>query len=176
MNPRWLFSSVAALALLAGLALWLVHRDSRPGVTPVDISPAALYASSFHDVSGAPHALGRYEGHWVVLNFWATWCPPCREEMPGFSRLQAQWGDRVQFVGVANDDPSKVARFASDLHINYPLLVGGDEVSELSRRLGDEAAVLPFTVIVDPKGEVREQKVGVYSERQLNTRLLELLR
>lgn len=176
MRARWLFSMVAFLTFLVGFGSWLAHRDTGPGVAAVEISPAALYATAFRDPSGAEQLLGRYQGRWLVLNFWATWCAPCREEMPGFTKLQAQWGDRVQFVGVANDDAAKVARFGAELHITYPLLVGGDEVDELARRLGDAAAVLPYTVVVDPNGDVRQQKVGVYSEATLNARLAELLR
>ncbi len=122
--------------------------------------------------AGSPQSLGRYQGRIVVLNFWATWCAPCREEMPAFQRLQARFGGRgVQFVGLANDDPAKVTRFASDLGIAYPLWLGGAEVDELARRLGEKQGVLPFTVIIDRTGNVVAQKVGAYSEAELAARL-----
>ena len=169
VSARWIFAGVALLALLAGLALWLAGDESPRTGTP-EIAPAALYAATFKDPSGAPQSLGRFEGKVVVLNFWATWCAPCREEMPGFARLQARWGSRgVQFVGLANDDPARVARFAQELSIDYPLLVGGADVDELARRLGDLDGVLPYTVVLGPHGAVLKQKAGAYTASALDT-------
>lgn len=174
MSTRWLFGLVAILALLAGTALWL-GNESGPRTGSPDLSPEALYAATFRDPEGHAQSLGRFQGGLLVLNFWATWCGPCREEMPGFQRLQARWSGRgVQFVGVANDDPAKVARFARDLGIGYPLLVGGAEVDELARRLGDIDGVLPFTVVLGAQGQVLRQKVGIYSERELDETLQQL--
>jgi thiol-disulfide isomerase/thioredoxin len=171
VSTRWIFAGVALLAVLAGTALW-VGNDTTPSAGSPDLAPAALFAASFHDPSGAQQSLGRYQGRVIVLNFWATWCAPCRQEMPGFARLQSRFGDRnVQFVGIANDDPAKVARFARDLGITYPLWTGGAEVDELARRLGDAQGALPFTVILDPQGRVLAQKVGAYSEADLAARL-----
>jgi thiol-disulfide isomerase/thioredoxin len=167
MSGRWLFTGVGLLAILAGAALWL---GNAPGVrtgTP-DLAPAALYAAGFHDPSGAPQSLARYQGKLVVLNFWATWCGPCRQEMPGFERLSVRWAGRgVQFVGIADDDPAKVDRFARELAIHYPLWVGGAEVDEMARRLGDVERVLPYTVVLGPEGQVLRQKVGIYTEAEL---------
>lgn len=173
LSLRWVFAGVAILALLAGLALWLGH-EAYPRVEPARIAPAALYAATFRDAAGQPQPLGRYEGRPLVLNFWATWCAPCREEMPGFARLQRRWEGRVQFVGLANDEPEKVRRFAAELGIAYPLLTGGADVDELARRLGDASGVLPFTVLLDGAGQVREQRVGPYTEPELDRKLAAL--
>ena len=171
MSSRWLFSGVGALALLAGLAFWLATRPTPPAVR-AEIAPGALLAASFADTRGQPRSLGQFQGKILVVNFWATWCAPCREEMPAFARLQARWGDRnVQFVGLANDDPQKVERFGRELGIPYPLWVGGDQVGELSKRLGNRLGVLPHTVIVSAQGEVLESRVGTYTEALLETRL-----
>jgi len=111
-------------------------------------------------------------GKVTLVDFWATWCAPCREEMPAFARLQSRWADRnVQFVGLANDDPRRVERFGKELGIPYPLWVGGDEVGELSKRLGNRLGVLPHTVLVDRDGQVLESRVGPYSESLLEERL-----
>src|SRR5262249_30849818 len=143
MSTRWLFAGVALLALLAGTALWLGNEPAPPAGS--DLAPAALFAAAFRDPAGQAQSLGRYQGKVIVLNFWATWCAPCREEMPAFQRLQGRYGGRgVQFVGLANDDPAKVARFARDLGITYPLWTGGPEVDELARRLGERQGALPF--------------------------------
>ncbi len=175
MSTRWVFAGVALLAILAGIALW-VGNEPAPAVGSANVSPAALFAATFRDSAGNEQPLGRFQGRVIVLNFWATWCAPCRQEMPTFERLQSRFGGRnVQFVGVANDDPAKVARFARDLGIGYPLWTGGPEVDELARRLGNGQGVLPYTVIVDPSGNVREQKVGAYSESELAAKLTSLV-
>jgi thiol-disulfide isomerase/thioredoxin len=164
---RWLFAIVGALAMLAGTALWLATRP--PSASPVaTLSPGALMAASFRDLEGGARSLGEFQGKVVVLNFWATWCAPCREEMPGFERLQARWRGRgVQFVGISNEEAPKVATFAKALAITYPLWTGGDEVAELSRRLGNEHGVLPHTVVLDPSGRVVKSRVGAYPESEL---------
>jgi thiol-disulfide isomerase/thioredoxin len=176
VSDRWLLSGVAALALAAGTGLWLAKRPEpiAPASAPgsVEISPAAIYAIAFTDASGRPQSLGQFQGKVVVVNFWATWCAPCREEMPAFARLQARWAGRgVQFVGLANEDPAKVHPFGKLLAINYPLWTGGQEVAELSHRLGNRIGVLPHTAILDPSGKVLETRVGPYSEADLELRL-----
>ena len=175
MSARWVFGGVGLLAALAGLALWLGARPA-PGVKPAEVAPAALFASAFADTAGRSHALGEFQGKVLVVNFWATWCAPCREEMPAFSRLQARWARHgVQFVGLAADDPRKVERFGRELAISYPLWVGGDEVGELSRRLGNRLGVLPHTVLLDGQGNVLESRVGPYTEAMLDGRLASVL-
>jgi thiol-disulfide isomerase/thioredoxin len=175
----WLpLAGIGLLAALAGASLWLAGNHSAPPPTatgPVQVSAAALQAATFADPQGRPATLGQFAGKVVVINFWATWCVPCREEMPGFVRLQAQWKDRgVQFVGLAQDNPDKVAAFARELGVNYPLWLGGAEVMDLSRRLGNQQGVLPHTVLLDGNGQVLESRVGQYEEQALDRRLAAL--
>jgi thiol-disulfide isomerase/thioredoxin len=161
--------------MLAGAALWLGTQD-RPGpVTLAQVAPGTLYAASFRGLGGEPQSLGQFQGKVVVLNFWATWCGPCREEMPAFSRLQSAWaGKGVQFVGISSEDAQRVQPFAKSMGIGYPLWVGGDEVGELSRRLGNERGVLPHTVLLDRSGNVVESRVGAYPDGVLEKRLAEI--
>lgn len=168
MSIRWLFSIVGVVAMLAGTALWLATRAPSTPAPVAALSPGALMAAGFVDLQGRHRSLAEFQGKVVVLNFWATWCAPCREEMPGFERLQAQWRDRgVQFVGISSEEPAKVAAFAKTLAITYPLWTGGDEVAEVSRRLGNDRSVLPHTVLLDRGGTVKAIKVGAYPENQL---------
>jgi thiol-disulfide isomerase/thioredoxin len=173
---RWLPAvGIGLLALLGGLSLWLAGRGAAPPAIPsgpVDASPAAILAARFADADGKPATLAQFPGKVLVVNFWATWCTPCREEMPGFVKLQSRWQGRgVQFVGLAQDEPAKVAAFGRELAINYPLWIGGAEVMDLSRRLGNRLGVLPHTVLLDDQGRVLESRIGMYSEADLNSRL-----
>ena len=170
MSARWVFAAVALAAVVAGSALWFLGRPS-PRVERPAVSPTALYAASFTDESGTSQALGRYQGKLLVLNFWATWCGPCREEIPAFTRVQRRWAARnVQFLGLSDEDREKVARFTREVPVNYPLWVGNG-VGDLGRRLGNRLGVLPFTVIVGPAGEILDSKVGAYSEREMEQKI-----
>ena len=173
MNARPVFAAVAVLAVLAGgLAWWATRVPREEALGPADISPGALYAAAFRDTRGAGHSLAEFQGNVLVVNFWATWCVPCREEIPGFVRLHERWKGRgVRFLGLSDDDPEKVDRFAAELRINYPLWVGSDSAGSLSRRLGNRLGVLPHTVILDPAGKVLDGRVGPYLERDLEAKL-----
>ena len=177
MRTRLIFAGIGAIAALTGAASWWATRVPRePSTPPPSISAGAIWTTSFKDTAGATHSLGEFQGQVVVINFWATWCAPCREEMPGFVRLQDRWKGRgVQFVGLSDDDPSKVERFAAELKINYPLWVGVDTAGELSRRLGNRLGVLPHTVILDPAGNRVDMRVGPYMERDLEPKLAVLV-
>lgn len=174
MNLKLAFAGVGVLAALAGTALWLGTRSPGSAAVPVptDASPAAIQAAAFTDASGQSVTLARFQGQVVVLNFWATWCAPCREEMPGFVRLQERWkGHGVQFVGISDEERAKVERFSAELRVNYPLWTGGPEVMDLSKRLGNRLRVLPHTAILDRDGRVLESRIGTYAEASLEEKL-----
>jgi peroxiredoxin len=131
---------------------------------------------SLPDTKGKETPLAQWKGKVVVVNFWATWCVPCREEMPEFVVTQRELGGRgVQFVGIAIDQPDKIDAFAAELNLNYPALVGGFGAIELSKTLGNRYGALPFTVIVDRAGRVAHTQLGRLKEPQLRTILTHLL-
>jgi thiol-disulfide isomerase/thioredoxin len=172
----WLpLAGIGLLVGLAGASLWLAGRHAQPPAIeagPIDVSPAAIHAAQFRDGEGAPRSLGQFAGKVLVVNFWATWCTPCREEMPGFVKLQSRWQGRgVQFVGIAHDEADKVAAFGRELGVNYPLWLGDAGVMDLSRRLGNRLGVLPHTVLLDGQGRVLESRIGVFAEPVLESRL-----
>jgi thiol-disulfide isomerase/thioredoxin len=167
VSGRWTFVAVGGLAMLAGALLWFVQRP-QPALDAPRIAPSALFASTFQRLDQTPVALREYAGKVLVLNFWATWCAPCREEMPAFDRLQSRLGSaHVRFVGLTGDDATRVARFLAEHPVSYPILLGGDRVDSLAKALGDRDGVLPFTVVVDPEGRVVTQHVGTYSAAEL---------
>jgi len=112
----------------------------------------------------------------VVVNFWATWCAPCREEIPLFVDLQNELGPRgVQFIGIAIDRPELVKPYAAELRMNYPVLISSLDGIELSRAVGNRAAVLPYTIVIDRAGRVVAKEVGAAGVKRLGTLLASLL-
>lgn len=158
--------AVAVLAVLGGYGVytWRAAGDAAPAFA----DRAGLWSQTLRDVDGTPQTLAQWRGKVLIVNFWATWCAPCREEIPLFVKLQREYRDRgLLFVGIAIDEPAKVGPFAREFSINYPLLVGGFEAAEWSRRLGNPAGVLPFTLIVGRDGVVRATHLGVIKESAL---------
>jgi peroxiredoxin len=165
---RVAWAVVAAVALAAGVAIAIWDR------TPP--SADALLALSLPDTRGMSQPLSQWRGKVVVVNFWATWCEPCREEMPAFVRLQKELGPRgLQFVGIAVDQPEKVDRFAKELQLNYPALIGGYEAVDLSQGLGNRLAALPFTIVIDRQGHIVQTHLGPVKMDQFKPILMDLL-
>jgi thiol-disulfide isomerase/thioredoxin len=165
----FLFVVVAVSALAAGYWLYPWNR----GVTPDTGNVAELMAATLPDMDGKSQALAQWRGKVMVVNFWATWCPPCLEEIPEFVRMQEKFGHRgLQFVGIAIDNADKVREFAAKFRMNYPVLVGEMEAIELVRKVGNERGGLPFTVIMDRKGRLIGTELGGLNEQKL-TALIE---
>lgn len=158
----FLFIAVALAALAAGLALHPLNRD------PVVVTPAGLLETPLESIDGGKQPLGTWKGKVLVVNFWATWCAPCRKEIPEFIRMQERLkGQGLQFVGIAIDEKDKVAPYMREVGINYPVLVGELDAVEMSRSLGNELGALPFTVVVDRSGKVVHTILGATSEAKL---------
>ena len=164
-----------------GLAIfgqeWLTGRDlSGFGRTKNNAEQLdRLPQFSLEDVDGRELASNSWAGKVVVLNFWATWCPPCLREMPLFIRTQQALGSGIQFVGIAIDRAEDVASFLTDHPVNYPILVGDEAAIEMSRRLGNRLQGLPFTVIFDQRGRRTYGQVGEVTRKVLEEQLPALL-
>lgn len=168
----WIVAAVAVMALTAGV---LFGHWRNQGAAPPAPSPEVIYGQSFPDLSGQPQALGRWRGQVVVLNFWATWCPPCRAEMPEFIAVQREYAGRgFTFVGVALDESEAVGRFAAELGVNYPILLGGAAGAGLARTLGSRGA-LPFSVVLDRQGRVRATHLGALTRREVAAMIADVL-
>jgi thiol-disulfide isomerase/thioredoxin len=137
---------------------------------------ADLLASSFPDVSGRPQRLVQWQGRALLCNFWATWCAPCREEMPLLDAAARQYHTSgLQVAGIAVDQTANVAQFLENTRISYPILVAGAAGVELMRRLGNSAGGLPFTVLLDRHGRLAGHKLGAYDPQELEGALAGLL-
>lgn len=168
-----LAAAVAVLSGAAGFAfnMWRIA----PEVDDADAA-GALQATKLPDLGGRIQPLAQWRGRVVVVNFWATWCAPCREEIPLLVRLQDQYAARgLQLVGVAIDQADKVRPYAAEMRMNFPILIAGADTIELTRRLGNREAVLPFTVIIDRAGRIADRHVGAAQEGPLEAQLLALL-
>ena len=172
-RPRWV---VYALAALIALALGVYAFRLLPEPAPGSRDSAALLAVSLPDVDGHPQSLAQWRGRLLVVNFWATWCAPCREEMPMFVRAQAAHGAKgLQFVGIAVDDAVKVRQFAKEIGLNYPALIGGYGAMEMSKTLGNSVMALPFTIVIGPKGDVVLTQLGPVRAAQLERLVADFL-
>lgn len=128
------------------------------------------------DLEGQARRLSEWDGKVILLNFWATWCPPCRKEMPGFIALQEQYGPQgFQVVGVAIDDPEEVESFADSLGVNYPMLIGEFEAVNIVQQYGNRYGQLPYSVVIDRAGMVQFIKAGELTRPELEAWVKKLL-
>lgn len=165
---------VAGLSAAAGALFYRWSPGGGAGMDPAEVVERIL-AAQHADVKGESRRVGDWRGRVLVVNYWATWCAPCREEIPVFVRMQERYGDRgLQFVGIAIDQPDKVAEFAREFRINYPLLLGGVETIELVRQVGNRAGVLPYTLVIDRRGRLVTRERGGLKQERLE-RLIEPL-
>ncbi|MCC6867472.1 MAG: TlpA family protein disulfide reductase [Burkholderiales bacterium] len=175
LQRRLLVAIVAAVALGAG-AYVALQRSATPKAAVAPAAVAALMNLSLPDASGKEQRLDQWRGKVVVVNFWATWCAPCREEMPEFIRAQKEYGDKgVQFIGIAVDQADKVQQYVAEIGLNYPALVAGMSAMELSKSLGNDLMALPFTVVLDRSGSVAHTQLGILKPDKLASLIKSLL-
>jgi thiol-disulfide isomerase/thioredoxin len=171
MAPRLsLRALLLCTALVAGVVgIWVAL--SGPRWTTATPSPrSSISELVLPDVQGRSRALTEWAGKTRLVNFWATWCAPCREEIPLLEAAQAKHaGDGLQVIGVAIDDPDDVVAYLRELRIEYPVLLGDFSTLALTAHHGNAAQVLPFTVILAPTGQVLAEKVGSYQKSELDT-------
>ena len=163
-------AAVSTLAAVGGYFFGNPRQAPPPPLEAIPTSDAAarLLALTLPDLEGKPQALSQWKGRVLVVNFWATWCPPCKEEMPEFSRLNRELSlNGVQFVGISIDTADKVFAFSKETPVSYPLLISGLESLDLASDLGNRAKGLPFTVVLRPDGSPQQVKLGKFATSDL---------
>lgn len=136
------------------------QEESEATESPGSI-PLQLPDITFPDRQGIARKLSDWRGRPLLINFWATWCEPCRREIPLFeSLLRSRAADRLEVVGIAVDDRDPVLKYASAMKIDYPVLIGGEDGGLKAISAFGMAEVLPFTVFADSKGRILTVKVG----------------
>jgi thiol-disulfide isomerase/thioredoxin len=122
--------------------------------------PETLPEIALEDRTGARRTLAEWKGRPVIVNFWATWCVPCRDEIPLLQALRKERAaDRLEVIGIAIDERAAVLKYAADIGMDYPILIGEQEGYEAAEKFG-VALVLPFSVFADSQGRIVTLKVG----------------
>jgi thiol-disulfide isomerase/thioredoxin len=183
MRSKLLLLLITGLAG-AGAGWWFteaVLKDQQPvyqdsGPMPGELIGQVRPDFTLGSVTGEVLNASDFDGDVLLINFWATWCKPCREEMPMLSELhEEKAGQGFQVVGVALDDVQQARDFVADLGIGYPNLVGGADVMATGVMYGNRAGLLPYSVLIDRQGIIRWSKLGPLETADLNSRIEELL-
>ncbi|NOQ34501.1 MAG: redoxin family protein [Methylococcaceae bacterium] len=170
MKQNIIIIVVALIALAGGITVQRLHYSQTTNT-------ASLLKTTLPDLNGQMQSLSKWQGKILIINFWATWCPPCLKEIPDFIQLQEQYRDKnVQFVGIAIEEEQAVAEYYKKVNINYPILIAGNAGTNLARQWGNSIDAVPFTVILNPKGEIIHRQMGELSKIELTKLIQPLLK
>jgi len=161
---RWALGALAATAFGAGIgASWWRNRPAP------DAAPAGLWARQWTNPQGESFAMQRFQGRPLLVNFWATWCPPCIEELPLIEAFyQQNKSNGWQVLGLAVDKPERVQSFLKTNPLSFAIGMAGLEGTELSRALGNLTGSLPFTVVFSSEGQIAQRKLGRIGQQDLD--------
>lgn len=166
------YVGVAILALVAGIFLRAQFTDSNQSSPLTEetkkTGAEAIFATSLPDITGENQAISQWRGNVLVVNFWATWCAPCQEEIPEFIEMQETYGDQgLLFIGIAIDREEMVIAFSEDFGINYPVLIEAPGAASLLEATGNPQAALPYTLVINRDGEIVETYLGRVHQEKL---------
>ncbi len=165
---RWLLSAMAGAATVGGFSLaWHTYYHDARKSQALDFG---FWELEFTTSAGQRLRLDAFRGKPLLLNFWATWCPPCIEELPLLSSFyHEQSVNNWQVLGLAIDDADAVQRFLAQKPVTFPVVMGGAKALAMSKSLGNLAGALPFTVVMNSVGQVVQRKMGRLSIHDLRT-------
>jgi len=160
-------STVVAVAIglafaSAGLYVGLKASGNQPSMPRASSGPVeTLLAQQMTTPDGTVQSLSQWKNRKIVVNFWATWCAPCVEEMPALSAMQqALTPNTVQIIGIGIDTPANIKAFTARHGISYPIFVAGIAGTELMRQFGNKAGGLPYSVLIDGNGKIIRTYIG----------------
>lgn len=166
----FILGSVAAGAAVVGGVVGALALQSGTGA-------AELFVATYPDLSGRTRRLSEWRGRGLVCNFWAPWCEPCRDELP---LLNAAWqkysSNGAEVLGIGIDSAPNIREYLKVVKVGFPVLVGEASALALMRSLGNKGGGLPFTVLLDPAGRVRQTKFGAFTATELYSGIAALLR
>lgn len=174
MKPAHL-ALILGLALLgAGAGVFVGQRTMLPQGPALPEGTVVLEEgdkrpdAELKTVGGKLRRLSEFDGRPVLINFWATWCPPCVDELPLLDALHARSGpDGLQVIGIAIDDPAAVEKFLAELPVAFPMLLAQPGTVDLSTTFGNARSVLPYSVLIDADGRIAKRKFGAFNEASL---------
>ena len=167
LRRRWLVGTVAGAAALAGAGLAWRMQAGRTVAAPLPTG-SDLWQLNFTSPEGASVKMATFRGHPLLLNFWATWCPPCVEELPLINRFYTENSAKGwQVLGLAVDQADPVKRFLDKMPLNFSVALAGMPGIELSKSLGNLTGGLPFTVVIGADGQIAQRKMGKISPQDL---------
>jgi thiol-disulfide isomerase/thioredoxin len=172
MNKKRLAGYVLVAA--AFTALGAIAAVKQQANTPASAA-TSLYTQSLNDLAGKPQSLAQWKGKPLLVNFWASWCAPCVQEMPELSALAAKDGGKhFNVIGIGIDSPTNLVQFTQKTKVSYPLYVGGMGATDLARGLGNANGGLPYTVLIGADGKVIKTYLGKLKFDQLQADLSKL--
>lgn len=165
---------VLLVALLGGGAGFLLGGMAPARHMPVSLGDRTVLGKGdayqdvvLPDIAGRQRRLSEWDGKARLLNFWATWCGPCVEEMPLLDAVNREHAGKLQVIGIALDDPQAVAQFVHELGVDYPVLLDRPGPEDSSALYGDVRGVLPYSVLIDAEGRIHATKAGSFQAQQL---------
>ena len=158
----------------------LAAATQSPAANPIPtLTPEQALAISLNDLNGKSHALADWRGKVVLVNFWATWCPPCREEVPLLVKMQAKYAAQgLQIVGIATDEQSEqdVRSFVKKMVVNYPILMSDNQSAEIVNAFGGNFIGLPETIVLNRDGSVFKTHTGELEPKEAEDLVLTALK
>jgi peroxiredoxin len=172
---------IAFVTAVVGYAAYALMNTTRSPELPLAGNASSIIGTeragfTLPDLKGKARPIKEWDGKVVLINFWATWCPPCVREMPGFIEVREQYAEQgFEIIGIAIDNAESVRKFVANLGVNYPILHGQSDASMVASHYGNSMEMLPFSVMIDRQGKIQFARAGELTKTALEKELKKLL-